>query len=125
MSDDKKAAADALTQRTVEDIDEDERRAAAAQGQHVCPKCGDWLPLELNEYQCVRKGHHVAVSRTSVYPAPTKADVDRDWQYARTSAFVLVVFVLVITGALLLYGALRKGLLSPPYSAPATTTGAS
>lgn len=98
--------------RTVEDIDEDERRAAAAQGQLVCPKCGDWLPLELSEYRCAGKGQHYAVpAQQSVYPVPTKFDIDRDWSYAKTSAVSLLIFVLVILIALFLFTALRGGVL--------------
>lgn len=49
-------------------VDVDEAQAAAAKGQVVCPACGDWLPLELHEFRCAGKGHHYAVSRSSVYP---------------------------------------------------------
>lgn len=97
--------------------DPDEVQAAAQQGKHICPACGDWLPLELHEFRCAGKGHHYAVSRTSIYPAGPEGPADRvlreevardkhrGWVKMLGDA-VLVVFVLVMLA--LLISALRN-----------------
>lgn len=99
MSDEKEKKSDA----PMGWVDEDEQRAAAAQAKHVCPSCGDWLPLELNEYKCLGQGHHVAVSRTSVYPeGPAQRELQKArrssvWADLALAAFVLALLALIFT----------------------------
>lgn len=68
--------------KTKHELDVDEVQAAAQQGQQICQSCGDWLPLELHEFRCAGKGHHFAVSRTSVYPqGPADRVLEREVEH--------------------------------------------
>lgn len=62
----------------------------------TCPKCGDRVPIDLGKFECAGPGHHVAVLRSSVYPATTQADVERAWRRAMQNVVSTLILVLVL-----------------------------
>jgi len=102
MADDDKGDKPVTLVKAEPELDADEVQAAAAQGMHLCPACGDWLPLELTEFHCAGKGHHYAVTRTSIYPeGPAdrvlKQEVEHDARMRRLGRLISdAVFALFI-----------------------------